>query len=99
MTHQAAVDIVAGGNATCHAPISLLPNLPAEVTSKINFYQAPIYVRSVVLVMPKHLMTLRPFVEFSNRLTEYFHHTYLSQLTINKLSGYDFNDGLYLKPM
>lgn len=97
MTHQAAVDIVAGGNATCHAPVSLLPNLPAEVISKINFYHVPIYTRRAVLVMPKHLLTLRPFVEFSNKLTEYFHHTYLSQIRISKLSSYDFNDRLYYR--
>jgi len=94
MTHQAAVDIVAGGNATCHTPVSLLPNLPAEVISKIKLYQAPIYVRRAVLVMPKHLLTLRPFVEFANRISTYFHDTYLSELNIHKLSYYKFNDNL-----
>jgi len=97
MTHQAAVDIVAGGNATCHAPLSLLPNLPAEVISKIIFYQAPIFVRRAVLVMPKHLFSLRPFVEFSDKLSKYFHDTYLSKIMVNKLSDYDFNESLMAK--
>ncbi|WP_292023966.1 LysR family transcriptional regulator [Maritimibacter sp. UBA3975] len=71
MTHQGAVDIVAAGLATCHAPLSLLPNLPNSVRDRIKVYDLGEYVRDAVLVMPKHLLTLRPFAEFQQRLSDW----------------------------
>lgn len=71
MTHQGAVDVVAAGLATCHAPLSLLPNLPNTVRERIKVFELGEYVRDAVLVMPRHLLTLRPFAEFQRRLSEW----------------------------
>jgi hypothetical protein len=92
MTHQAAVDIVAGGKATCHAPVSLLPNLPTEVLNKIKCYRADIYLRKAVLVMPKHLMTLRPFSEMANRMTNFFSESYLSNVSLEDIPNTNIKD-------
>ena len=91
-THQAAVDIVAGGKATCHAPVSLLPNLPTEVLNKIKCYRADIYLRKAVLVMPKHLMTLRPFSEMASRLTNFFSNSYLSDVNLEEMPNTNVKD-------
>lgn len=76
MTHQAAVDLVAGGTATCHSPLSLIPNLADQVRNKIKLYRLNEHAREAVLVMPKHLLSLRPFSEFANQLSEYFSRNY-----------------------
>ncbi len=79
-THQGAVDIVAAGLATCHAPLSLLPNLPVSVRQRIKFYDLGEHVRDAVLVMPRHLLTLRPFAEFQRRLSEWVKTEYSDEL-------------------
>lgn len=68
MTHQDAVEITAGGLATCHAPMSLLHNLPEHTQSRIKFVDLGEYARDVVLVMPRHLRSLTPFKLFADRL-------------------------------
>ena len=85
MTHQAAVDLVAGGMATCHSPIALLPNLSDEVLSRIKCFRLDEYVRKAALIMPKHLLTLKPFAEFAERLSEYFSESYLKTLNIKEM--------------
>ncbi|MBV7407730.1 LysR family transcriptional regulator [Maritimibacter sp. DP1N21-5] len=76
VTHQAAVDVVAAGLATCHTPISLLPNLPEQVLNRIKVYDIGEHVREVVFVMPKHLMSLKPFATFASKISEYVRQTY-----------------------
>lgn len=76
VTHQAAVDIVAAGLATCHSPTSLLPNLPNQVRKRIKFFDLDEYGRDVVLVMPKHLLSLKPFATFRERISDYVRTTY-----------------------
>ena len=85
MTHQAAVDLVAGGMATCHSPIALLPNLSDEVLSRIKCFRLDEHVRKAALIMPKHLLTLKPFAEFAERLSEYFSESYLKTLNIKEM--------------
>ena len=92
MTHQAAVDIVAGGKATCHAPVSLLPNLPTEVLNKIKCYRADIYLRKAVLVMPKHLMTLRPFSDMAKRMISFFSESYFSNVSLEDIPNTNIKD-------
>lgn len=92
MTHQAAVDIVAGGKATCHVPVSLLPNLPTEVLNKIKCYRANVYLRKAVLVMPKHLMTLRPFSEMADRISNFFSESYLGSVNLEEMPGNTLQD-------
>ena len=76
VTHQAAVDVVAAGLATCHTPISLLPNLPEQVRARIKIFDIGEHVREVVFVMPKHLMSLRPFAMYATKISEYIRATY-----------------------
>lgn len=67
-THQAAVDVVAAGLATCHSPLSLMQNLPEPVRSRIKYFDLGEYTRDVVLVMPRHLLSLTPFKTFCDRI-------------------------------
>lgn len=76
MTHHVAVDFVAAGIATCHAPMSLVPNLPAQVRNRVKIFDLEEIMREVVLVMPKHLATLRPFKLFSERIGDFIRETY-----------------------
>ena len=85
MTHQAAVDLVAGGMATCHSPVALLPNLSEEVRSRIKCFRLQEYVREACLIMPKHLLTLRPFAEFAEYLSTYFAQNYLGKIPLEEM--------------
>jgi DNA-binding transcriptional LysR family regulator len=88
MTHQAAVDIVAGGMATCHSPLALLPNLSAEVLSRIKCFRLNEYVRKAVLVMPKHLLTLQPFADFAEHISTYFSERYLGKAFLDEMQDF-----------
>lgn len=70
-THQVAIDIVAAGLATCHCPSSLLPNLTNQTMNRLRFYDLELIGRDAVLIMPRHLTSLRPFQEFQSRLCSY----------------------------
>ncbi|SMY06987.1 LysR family transcriptional regulator [Flavimaricola marinus] len=70
-THQVAVDIVAAGLATCHCPMSLLPNLTSHTLDRLRLYDLEMVGRDAVLIMPRHLTSLRPFLLFQTRLCEY----------------------------
>lgn len=70
-TYQVAVDIAAAGLATCHCPTSLLPNLTDQTLDRLRLYDLDLVGRDAVLVMPRHLTSLRPFVEFQSRLCKY----------------------------
>ncbi|MDG1738121.1 MAG: LysR family transcriptional regulator [Paracoccaceae bacterium] len=83
MTHQAAVDFVAGGTATCHSPLSLIPNLADQARSRIKFYRLREHVREAVFVMPKHLLSLRPFADFADQLSNYFSENYPTQSALS----------------
>lgn len=76
MTHQAAVDIVAAGLATCHSPMALLRNLPAPVLGRIKVVDLGEYSRDVVLVMPRHLLSLKPFKAFCDRISAFTRKAY-----------------------
>ena len=82
MTHQAAVDLVAGGMATCHSPIALLPNLSEEVLSRIKCFRLQEYARQTAIIMPKHLLTLRPFAKIAEQLVVYFSNGYLDKIGV-----------------
>jgi len=76
MTYVAAADIVAEGLATAHVPLSLLPSLPGSVRSRIRVYTLPGMDRSIVLAMPKHLMTLPGYANIFRRLTDFCRNEY-----------------------
>ncbi len=70
-THHAAIEFVAAGLATAHCPMSLLASLPNSVMKRLRFYELDDIARVAVLIMPKHLLSLRPFEIFRQRLIEF----------------------------
>lgn len=76
MTYAAAIDLVSEGLATAHTPQSLLPSLPNSVRSRLKVYTLPNMDRTIVLAMPKHLMTLPGYANIFRRLTDFCRHEY-----------------------
>lgn len=70
-THTAAIEFVAAGLATCHCPISLFMSLPPRTTDGLRLYELQDISRTVVMAMPRHLLSLTPFVIFRDRMVEY----------------------------
>jgi len=75
-TYAAAVDIVAEGLATTHCPLSLLPNLPPSVRERVQIFPLENLSRSVVLAMPKHLLTLPSYASIYRALVEFCQNDY-----------------------
>lgn len=76
MTHQVSVDFVAAGLATCHCPMSLAPNLPDSIRSRIQFFDLQEFAREVVFAMPRHLQSLKAFSDFQGSLCDFIRHHY-----------------------
>jgi len=76
MTYAAAIDMVSEGLATAHTPLSLLPSLPNNVLSRLRVYTLPGMDRTIVLAMPKHLMTLPGYASIFRRLTDFCRNEY-----------------------
>lgn len=70
-TYPMAVDMCAEGLATTHCPLSLVPNLPESVLERLQFFQLEDLTRTVVLVMPKHLLTLPSYARIFHKLGEF----------------------------
>ncbi|HEV7718320.1 MAG TPA: LysR family transcriptional regulator [Arsenicitalea sp.] len=70
-TYAMAVDIVAEGLATTHCPMSLLPNLPLSVREQLRIFPLDTLTRTMVLAMPKHLLTLPAYANVFRRITEF----------------------------
>ena len=80
MTYPAAVDICAEGLATAHCPMSLVPNLPISILRRLQFFRVNDMSRSVALVMPRHLLTLRPYARIFRRIEEFCRTDYLDEM-------------------
>lgn len=80
-TYPAAVDICAEGLATTHCPLSLLPNLPSETVKALQFFRLDDLVRKMVLVMPKHLLTLPSYARIFHRIEDFCRTEYSSEMT------------------
>ena len=79
-THQSAVDLVAEGLATCHFPLALLPNLPAQVVDGLHLFELDNFERAVVLIMPRHLLSVAAFANFRERLTAFAIKSYQEEM-------------------
>ena len=79
MTHETAVRIVAAGLATCHTPMSVIPNLPGDVRNRVRFYKLEEIARSVALAMPKHLVSVSPFRDFAAQVSGLVRDEYTSE--------------------
>jgi DNA-binding transcriptional LysR family regulator len=89
-TFPAAVDIAAEGLATTHCPLSLLPNLPRAMRDKLTFYKLPRMARPVVLVMPKHLLTLAPYARIFHRIEEFCREEYGREMQTKEVKDFPF---------
>jgi DNA-binding transcriptional LysR family regulator len=86
MTYPAAVDICAEGLATTHCPLSLLPNLPAPTLEMLRFYRLYDLERKMVLVMPKHLLTLPAYARIFHRIEEFCRTDYQREMSPDQVS-------------
>jgi len=80
MTHLSAVELVAEGLCTCHCPLSLLPNLPASVSSRLRWYVIPDFTRDIVLAVPKHLLSLKPYAQLHQRILKFVTNAYSDEM-------------------
>ncbi len=80
MTHLSAVEFVAEGLCTCHCPLSLLPNLPSSISSHLRWYVIPEFGRDIVLVVPKHLLSLKPYAQLHQRVLEFVKSAYSDEM-------------------
>jgi DNA-binding transcriptional LysR family regulator len=81
-SHTAAIDIVAAGLATCHGPLSLFLNLPQSTLDNLRLYELEGISRRMVLIMPRHLVSLAPFAAFKVRLQEFMARHYSKELAL-----------------
>lgn len=84
MTYPTAIDIVAEGLATCHCPITMLPNLPDEERDKLQFFPVDIS-RTMVIAMPKHLMSLSAYATIYRNLADFCQNEYSQEMRIDSL--------------
>ncbi|RYE69846.1 MAG: LysR family transcriptional regulator [Oxalobacteraceae bacterium] len=84
-TYPLAVDMVAAGLATAHCPMSLLPNLPSSVRKLIRLVRIDGMAREMVLAMPKHLMSLRPYSQAYHQIAEFCRTQYAAEMEISDL--------------
>lgn len=84
-TYPAAVDICAEGLATTHCPLSLLPNLSATTIESLHFYRVSDMSRKMVLVMPRHLLTLPTYARIFHRIEEFCRTDYRQEMVPEKL--------------
>jgi DNA-binding transcriptional LysR family regulator len=80
MTHQAAIDLVDAGLATCHAPLSLFPSLPKSTISNLRLFRLDKMVRKAVLIMPRHLLSLAPYATFRANLIDFATRQYSKEM-------------------
>lgn len=90
MTYLTAVELVAEGLCTSHCPLSLLPNLPTSVSSRLRWYKIPDFGRDIVLTVPKHLLSLRPYARVHTRICEFFTNEYRTEMATPEVR--DFSD-------
>jgi DNA-binding transcriptional LysR family regulator len=85
MTYMAAVDLVGEGLATTHSPLSLLPSLSLGLRGKLRAYALPDIHRTIVLAMPKHLLTLPGYASIFHNLTDFCRNEYRANLAADVL--------------
>ena len=90
MTYPGAVDIAAEGLATTHCPLSLVPNLPQSKLEQLTFYRLSRLARPVVLVMPKHLLTLAPYARSFHRREEFCRDEYSREMSTKQVKDFPF---------
>lgn len=84
-TYPLAVDMVAAGLASAHCPMSLLPNLPATTRELIRLVYIEGMARTMVLAMPKHLLSLKPYAQAYGQIADFCRTEYADEMSINDM--------------
>ncbi|HVW93026.1 MAG TPA: LysR family transcriptional regulator [Devosia sp.] len=84
-TYATAVDLVAAGLATCHSPLSLMPNLDSVTRSRIQVFPIPGLARMAVLGMPRHLYTLASYANVFRHIVEFCRTEYRREMMLGDL--------------
>ncbi|MCB1518104.1 MAG: LysR family transcriptional regulator [Hyphomicrobiaceae bacterium] len=93
-TFASSVDFVVEGLATCHIPLSLLPNLTEGQREKLQVMTIDSMSHQIMLAMPKHLLTLGPYARIFAALVEFCHTNYAREMTAdNSVSLTDLLNG------
>ncbi|MCB9992734.1 MAG: LysR family transcriptional regulator [Hyphomicrobiaceae bacterium] len=86
-TFASSVDFVVEGLATCHMPLSLLPNLTEGQRRKLQIVTIDNMSHQIMLAMPKHLLTLGPYARIFTALVEFCRTQYAHEMSVeNSLS-------------
>jgi len=88
-TFAASVELVAGGLATCHAPLSLLPNLSEAARRQIRLFRIPGMNRHAVLAMRKHLLTHAAYAHIFNKLTDFCRNEYQAAMGEDQIPDFE----------
>ncbi len=84
-TYVAAVDIVNEGLATTHCPLSLVPNLSNSVRNNLQLFALDGLDRTMVLVMPKHLLSLPSYARIFRRIEEFCRTDYNREMVSDEM--------------
>jgi DNA-binding transcriptional LysR family regulator len=84
-TFAASVEFVAEGLATCHIPISLLPNLSEPLRSRIKVFVIDGMSRTIVLAMFKHLLSHTAFSRIFTKLATFCRTDYAAEMALHEL--------------
>lgn len=79
-SYPVAIDLCAEGLATLLCPMSIIPNLPATTLAAVRFYRLADLKREMVLVMPRHLLSLGAYSRIYNRLLEFCRTEYVEAM-------------------
>lgn len=80
-TFASSVDFVVEGLATCHMPLSLLPNLTEGQRRKLQIVTINNMSHQIMLAMPKHLLTLGPYARIFAALVDFCRTQYALEMT------------------
>ena len=71
-----------------------MPNLTDQTLDRLRFYDLQLIGRDAVLIMPRHLTSLRPFREFQTRICSYVESTISNPVAIKRLERLPVPDRL-----
>lgn len=86
-TFHASIEFVAADLATCHVPLSLLPNLTPGVRRRLRFYEIDGMSRRAVLAMRKHLLTHGAYARIFHGLAAFCRTEYEGEMRVDELSS------------
>lgn len=84
-TFAASVEFVAERLATCHMPLSLLPNLVPEIRGRLKLFVLDGMSRTIVLAMRKHLVSHAAFSRIFNGIAEFCSTEYAAEMNVAEL--------------